>query len=237
VNIVVYHKVMFSIDIFERAEFQNTELKFSIKCPPGKTSNYTHPLPLSSFCLEFVEWKYEVPAGQGDYGWPRRPMEISLTGCVERQTASPVTFSPPAVINETLITSVANPSELTVIVHLKLKGVLIAHKDKDRKLSKQEMLGYCLLDNSQKGLLALQGASAKAFAFQEQNQNYALSSENPLALEDSAPQKRTTDPKKLKTLLIGDLVQFKLCKESIISLEEIDSLADYLLEKSWTKDE
>jgi hypothetical protein len=225
---------MFGLDIFERAEFQNTELKFSIKCPPGKTSSYTHSLPLSSFCLEYVEWKYEVPAGQGDYGWPRRPMEINLADCIERQTASPVNFSPPAVISEQLVAHIANPSELTVIVHLKLKGVLIAHKDKDRKLSKQEMLGYCLLDNSQKGLLALQGAST-AFAFQEgQDQTPAFPEKSPQALEDST-HKIVPDAQKLKTILIGDLVQFKLMKESSISLEEIDILADYLLEKSWVK--
>ena len=225
---------MFGLDIFERAEFQNTELKFSVTCPAGKTSSYTHPLPASSFCLEYVEWKYEVPSGQSDYGWPRQPMEVSLSSSVERQTASPVTFSPPTVISNELVASIMNPSALTVIVHLKLKGVLVAHKDKNRKLSKQEMLGYCLLDNSQKGLLALQSASKASFAFQSQD-IHALPEESHFALEDSAIQKAEVDPKKLKTLLIGDLVQFKLLKESAISLEDLDLLADYLLEKSWAK--
>jgi len=229
-------------------------LTFPINTGSGASTAYSHDLNGGSFCLKRAEWRYSVPGGQlDDYGWPKVPMQISINGAMQDQTASPVVISPPALLKNKVEVSISNPSSLQVTIHLTITGTLVTPIG-DSALTSKEMLGYSLLDDSQKGMLALEEAATdrmrehlKQLGFDSQTQEQIMlgqsntSNINPSALPSAVikaldtESNNTKKPEELKSLLVGDLVQFKLTNSSEITLDEIQALSDYLLSKEWKK--
>jgi hypothetical protein len=179
-------------------------------------------------------------------------MRISINNAVTQQTASPVILSPPAILTPKIEVNIHNPSSLRVTIHLTISGELAVPIEGSAALSEKEVLGYSLLDDSQKGMLALQEAAMDRLdeRFRQlgidsglRDQMLAGQISDVMKLPGESPQMEPyaleTAPKKpldeLKSLLVGDLVQYKLSSNSEISLEELQALADYLLDKDWIK--
>ena len=252
---------MMDFNILNRARFQESTLVFAVTVNPGTDGIHLHELNGGVFCLKHAGWKYSVGGGQIDpYGWPKVPMRISINNAVIEQTASPIVLSPPAILSPRIEVKIHNPSNLRVTIHLTIKGELAVPIDGSPSLSEKEVLGYSLLDDSQKGMLALQEAAMDRLDDQLRqlgvdsgirNQmlagqvNEALGlpgiqtalglpeAQTPLALSTGEATKKTQE--ELKSLLVGDMVQYKLKNSSDISLEEIQSLTDFLLDKDWHK--
>ena len=251
---------MMDYNILNRGAFNETKLSFEVTSEPGNSGTHIHKLPRGgAFCLKSAEWKYSVGGGQIDpYGWPRSPLKISINDVLREQTASPVNYSPPKLLRDKIEILVSNPSTLRVTVHITVCGVTVAPVAGEPLLSDKEILGYSLLDDSQKGMLALSEAVIDRIdehfkqlgldglrdqmlggqvgpAMQmlpEGLRHLALPNSGsvepiiPLPLKDEAD---------LKSLLIGDLVTYKTLNSSEISLDEIQALVDYLLDKGWMK--
>jgi hypothetical protein len=255
---------MMDYNILNRGAFNETKLSFDITSNPGNAGIHVHNLPEGgAFCLNKAEWKYSVGAGQIDpYGWPKSPLKISINKVLKDQTASPVEFNPPELLRDKIEITTVNPSTLRVTVHITIYGVLMSPVAGEPLLSDKEILGYSLLDNSQKGMLALSEAvidridqhfkqlgmdglrdqmlggqvGPASQMLPEGLRHLALPNTQELPPETEAisalPLKDETE---LKSLLIGDLVTYKTLNSSEISLDEIQALADYLLEKGWMR--
>jgi len=219
----------------------------------------------AAFFFFFSEWKYSVGAGQIDpYGWPRSPLKISINNVLHDQTASPVEFSPPELLRDKIEISTANSSTLRVTVHITIYGVLMSPTAGEPLLSDKEILGYSQLDDSQKGMLALSEAvidridehfkqlgvgglrdqmlggqvGAAMEMLPKGLRHLALPSTNIDLIEplsEESPALPLKDDSEVKSLLIGDLVTYKTLNSSEITLDEIQALADYLLDKGWLR--
>lgn len=253
-------------NILNRGAFNETSLSFDITSEPGNCGTAVHKLPEGgAFCLNKASWKYSVGAGQLDpYGWPRSPLKISINKVLKDQTASPAEFSPPELLRNAIEIVTSNPSTLRVTVHITLTGVLMSPVAGEPALSDKEIMGYSLLDNSQKGMLALSEAvidrvdehfkqlgldglrdqmlggqvGAAAQILPEGLKHLALPSNQGsrvMPLEDPIAALPAKDGDELKSLLIGDLVTYKTINSSDITLEEIQNLTFYLLDKGWIK--
>lgn len=254
---------MMDYNILNRGSFNETKLSFEIGVDPGKSNKHVHKLPTGgALCLKKAEWKYGVDAGQLDsYGWPRSPLKISINSALKDQTASPAIFSPPELLRDEVEISISNPSTLRVTVHITIYGVIVAPMAGEPLLSDKEILGYSLLDDSQKGMLALSeavidrvdqhfkqlgleglrdqmlgGQVGPALSMLPENlKHLALPNTiNPTTIPET-PALSLKDDAELKSLLIGDLVTYKTLNDSEITLDEIQSLVTYLLDKGWMR--
>jgi len=265
---------MMDYNILNRGSFNETKLSFDVTSNPSNSGIHVHDiLEGGAFCLRKAEWKYSVGDGQIDpYGWPRSPLKISINKILQDQTASPVEFSPPELLRDKIEISTFNPSTLRVTVHIILYGVMMVPMAGEPLLSDKEILGYSLLDDSQKGMLALSeavidrldqhlkqlgldglrdqmlgGQVGPALSLLPEGLRHLVAlpnsdpNTNPQSDPNTNPQFEALpalplkDEAELKSLLIGDLVTFKTLNNSEITLDEIQSLADYLLDKSWTR--
>lgn len=242
---------MMDFNILNRATFEETTLKFPITCPRGIVTAHKISLDGGYFCLKYMEWRYGVAGGQKDddgYGWPKVPMQISVNNAINAKTESPVIFSPPTILRDEITIQINNPSALAVTVHLIMRGVKVSPTDGSPILSDKEILGYSLLDDTQKGMLALQEAAAdrldehlKQLGFDTNFRTLALGGHfsgedlKALTMQTTGVAEESKSTEELTSLLVGDLVKFKLNSNSTISLEEIQSLASFLLERSWRK--
>lgn len=241
-------------NILNRAQFEKRVIDVQIVAEAGKVGKQTIDLHGGGFCFEHAEWRYSVPGGQSDYDWPKTGMQITIPPAVNARVESPVTCSPPAYIPGNIEIEVCNPSGVNVVVVMKIKGTVVQPVAGSPPLSQKEILGYTLLSDSQKGMLALREAAIDRFDAQLRDSLGSGIREKLLAgqiteafglpggtlmpaLEGSSqtPKDNSKTPDEVKSLLVGDLVQFKMETGSELSLEEIKSLADYLLERSWSK--
>ena len=240
---------MMDFNILNRATFKKTSLEVSITAEPGTQAQHVVPLQGGSFCLEYVEWKYSVSAGQSDYDWPKVPMQISIGDVIDR-TASPIEYAPPTILEDFRI-RVKNPSAIKVTVNFRLRGTHVIPIPGNIPLSEKEILGYNMLNDSQKGMLALQeaaydrldehfrqlgveGGIRNALLAGQISDLKQLPGSEPLALtSDLIPRKSVED---LHSLLLGDLVTYKALHGSILELDEIQAIAKFLLEKNWIRE-
>jgi len=257
--------MMMDYNLLNRASFNDTKLTFAITAEAGKQKFHTHKLPPGGiFCARQFDWKYAVGSDQSD--WPKVPMQISINDVITGRTESPLSFSPPALLRDEIRIGIQNSSMVAVIIHINAHGTIVAPIAGTPGLSDKEILGYSLLDDSQRGMLALSEAAVDRLddnlrqvglegyrdrilglpgqlAGQLPGQQLPgqlpgpqpqlipiEASPTPAELLKELPLKSADE---LMSLLLGDLVTYKSSKESDISLEEIQNLASYLLEKGW----
>lgn len=223
-------------NILNRAEFQESDIDLAIICIPGKTTNHSYPLPNGAICLKGADWKYEVPGGQ-EGSWPKQALQLTIIGAFTNATARNVTLNPPVIIREKIDISINNPSAVQVTLHLKLMGTLIKNIG-NAPLTNKEILGYTLLDNNQRGLLALEEAARdrvqeylKELGVEGNIENRMLTSYPEVkALEDSK-----VNPENLQKILLGELVQFTIGNNISIDNNSLNELATYLIDKGWSR--
>lgn len=222
-------------NLFSRANFEDTTLQLTCTAKPGQSSKaFSSFLPNQVFCVQEVSWKYSVEtAGDDPYGWPKFPVKVTILGITENRVETPVKVSPPKLLTDSLQVEIQNPASLVVTVHFTIKGILATAKNSGT-VSATEILGYALLDNNQRGMLALSGShnskqlGVEGSAFlQMESQPTRLTMKQPLALEDE---------QSLNSLMIGDLVTYSPSQpEFALKLEQIRDLAKYLINKKWSR--
>jgi hypothetical protein len=238
---------MYDFNILNRADFSKHSFSKTVVCRAGdQTYNKIDFQPGELFCLLKVSWKYEVKTVTDNYGWPKAPLNISIQDAFTSETSSPQIFSPPKIIREKLEINIINPSPLEVVLHLKCFGTLVAPKANEI-LSDKEILGYVLLDDSQKGMLALSETivdnleerlgvdlrkslpAGQAGSLESIPKLLQTGAVKALPGSDQNLQEKTDED--LKSLLIGDLV----VAQTSLALDEITKLAEILIQKNWKK--
>ena len=226
---------MQDLNLFSRANFEDTTLQLTCTAKPAQSGKaFSSFLPNQVFCVQEVSWKYSVEAGDDSYGWPKSPVKVTILGITENRVETPVKVSPPKLLTDSLQVEIQNPASLVVTVHFTIKGILATAKN-NGAVSATEILGYALLDNNQRGMLALSGShnskqlgvEGSAFLQMESQHTRALTMKQPLALEDE---------QSLNSLMIGDLVTYQPSQpEFALKLEQIRDLAKYLINKKWSR--
>jgi len=108
-----------------------------------------------SFWIQKASWEYSTPATQiGSYGWPKKPLRLTINSVVTDQISSPLTFAAPRPCYGEIKATAKNDSDVSVLLHLSLDGISVTTKP-NSGITEKEILGYLLLDDSQKGMLAL----------------------------------------------------------------------------------
>jgi hypothetical protein len=225
---------MQDLNLFSRANFEDTTLQLTCTAKPGQSGKaFISFSPDQVFCVQEVSWKYSVEtAGDDPYGWPKFPVKVTILGITENRVEAPVKVSPPKLLTDSLQVEIQNPASLVVTVHFTIKGILATSKN-NGSVSTTEILGYALLDNNQRGMLALSGAhnsrqlGAEGAFLTESQTHKTLAMKQPLALEDE---------QSLNSLMIGDLVTYQPSQpEFALKLEQIRDLAKYLINKKWAR--
>jgi len=259
--------MMMDYNILNRGSFNDTEITHDITVTPSQTSKSWHELgDYTSLLLKEISWKYSVPGGQTDaYCWPRQGLHVAITDAFKARVASPVLLNPAPLLKNKYEVIISNPSTVAVTVHMLLKGVLVKQNPGEPLLSDKEIRGYSLLDDSQKGMMALSEAVIDRIddhfkqlglaglrdrlpggqvaninmLSAELKQMAALPNSSPneleLHVEPRAIEPPKVDSEMLKALLIGELVTCKTEKSFDLTLEDITFLASYLINKGWMK--
>lgn len=212
------------MSLLNRGSVSRKTFNLQILVEPGQQNVAQVQLDSNVLCIEELEWCYSVDSNdrrtlKGGYGWPKHPLAISIDNCCSDETSSPVVLSPPVLKRAKVEVAVSNPSAVPVTLNLKVKGQLAIGAE----LSDEEIIGYCMLDDNARGMLALQNAA-----------NYRLgASSAPTAPEltqtDLKALSVERDPNELRSLLIGDIVQ------SEVKVEQMIKLAEYLIQQGWSK--
>jgi hypothetical protein len=231
-------------NILNRASFEDRELNFKVSVDGGCQQNHEIRLePEQVFCIIEISWKYEVKDNTNSYGWPKIPVKVSIPDILSDTTSSPHTFSPARFLRQNYTLVLCNSSDINVVVHFTLKGTLVTPKD-GAVISDKEILGYSLLDDNYKGMLALgesvvDGLEAKlgvdlrqqkALPGQLPQTSRQLPGQTTKALTDSEYSKEV-----LISLLIGDLIILQDGLNSKIDTSELRNLASLLVEKGWRR--
>ena len=250
---------MMDPNILNRGSFTDAEIPVEITVYPSKTQTVSHEFGNDTvLLLKEAAWKYSVAAGQkDDYGWPRQGLQVAITNAFKAQVANPVTLNPASVLRNKCEIIIANPSSLIVTVHMILRGVLVKQIPGEPPLSDKEMIGYSLLDNSQKGMLALSeamidrlddhlkqlgldglrgrlpGGQVADITMLNSKQFSALPNND--ASYHALSSNEVLDCETLKSLLIGEIATCTSTESLNISLEAINTLATFLLAKGWKK--
>lgn len=234
---------MSDLNILNRASFEDTELQVEAIVPPGQTTTVKHNLnPGQIFCLKEISWKYGVDNNlQDGYGWPRCGLMVTLDGAFKDRVESPYKASPPKILQQ-LEFKILNPSSLRVKLYFTLKGQLVSQRGED-PLSFKEILGYILLNDNQKGILALTEAfssknelSLDSILTSLAGGNLpAFSERNNLQLPNSKPIASLSDEESVISLMIGDLVTFQSNQFEPLKVDHIRELAKYLVSKHWNR--
>lgn len=219
-------------DIVGKANFEEVNLQLSCNVKSGDTEKIVNKFDSRQvLCLQEVSWKYGVSNSQDNYGWPKSPLKISVSGLFTDRIETPFKISPPKLLIDQIEIAASNPSSLDVKLYFNLKGILVTPYENE-SLSLKEILGYILLDNNQKGLLALSES--------KQNIDETILTSflfGKLPLDKLSSQQKSieflADSESLISLMIGDLVTFK--SESPMNIEVIQELAKYLINKKWIR--
>ena len=212
--------------LLERASIAKKTFILKVHVEPGQQNVAQVQLDDKLFCVKTLEWRYSVDPEdkrtlEGGYGWPKQPLAVSIQGCCENETSSPLEFSPPIVKRSQLEVIVANPSAVPVSLNLTVQGFL-AIPNNGAELSDSEITGYCMLDDNARGMLALQSASSLALEASKAMPELAAQDELKALTQER-------NPSELKSLLIGDLVQSK------VSVDDLMKLADFLIQQGWSR--
>jgi len=230
---------MSDLNILNRATFEETTISIDCIVKAGQTEKAWSDANLLSngqlFCLQEISWRYGVDnIYQDNYGWPRSPLRVTFEGVFRDRAESPFKCSPPKILNNVqLITH--NPSNLSVKIYYILKGILVTPRGTEA-LSFKEVLGYVLLNDNQRGILALSEVMAAKNELPMENIIASLAGGNVSNLQlpaSESPKALPMDESSLLSMMIGDLVIYKSEAGDKLKLEMIEHLANYLIKKHW----
>lgn len=255
---------MRDLNILNRASFEEKKLQLTCTVKPGQQEKIVATFKSGQvFCLQEISWRYGVENVQDNYGWPKTPLLINISGILNDRIETPYKLSPPKLLAEQIEIEAFNPSGVNVKLYYTLDGILVTPNENE-SLSYKEILGYILLDNNQKGLLALSEVNASKQSLEEtiltsilngklsldklpllqQTMGFLPINKEDDALVDKlvarAYQSKSKEPiadsESLISLMIGDLVTFQPAQSQIkIDVELIQELAKYLISKKWNR--
>jgi len=255
---------MLDYNILNRASFEKISFEELIKISPGFTKHHVKQFPDQIFCAKSFKWSYGVsPNEGGSYGWPKCPLQISITNIINNRIESPLNISPPILLRNQIEFSVYNPASIYVTIHMSCDGILVTPKDSTIIITDKEIFGYILLDDSQKGMLALSEAAvdrldeALGGSLRKQllggqlgpmfellpdkeklkaiKQMTNSNQISELADEKNNEMKQLKDDESLVALLIGDLIMLQSKYNFDLNVDEIQELARLLITKGWQR--
>lgn len=218
-----------ALSLFSRAEFRSKKFEHRIPVPAHQVETWMWEIPASlAFCLENVTWRYAVNHSdpktfENGYGWPKTPLKVTIEPLLSAEVSPPDKLQPPKVFTGKVPVVVENPSDIPVTLILKLEGILVA-KTGTEDVLESEILGYAMLEPSQRGMLAISQASIEnktVNAFQTSPQNALPANSPTLALPEISSDE-------CLSLMIGDIVRAKTT--------EVEPLAEFLISRGWRRE-
>jgi len=198
-------------------------ISFKITTNPGSVTPFAFSIfkQNTPICVKTIKWSYEVPSYVRDvsgYGWPKKPLLVTIENVCNDEAASPITFVTPVVLRE-ISGVIKNNAHLQVDLCLQINGLLLSG-DALREFSDEQLGAYAALDTVQRSMLTLQNSVNLITALPD-SKNKALA----LTTNNNASDRLS--------LMIGDL--FQIFSVENIPTDKVLKIANTLIEHGWTK--